>query len=106
MPINRADYPPDWPAIRARIIERAGARCEGSPAYPDCRAANHQPHPETGSRVVLTVAHMDHDRTHNEDGNLRALCQRCHLRHDAEQHARNAAATRRAKRERGQLRLF
>jgi len=38
-------------------------------------------------RVVLTVAHLDHDRTNNVPANLRALCQRCHLRWDAEHHA-------------------
>ena len=31
------------------------------------------------------------------DDNLKALCQRCHLRYDAKHHAKNAAATRRAK---------
>ena len=48
-------------------------------------------------KVVLTIAHLDHDTTNNEYGNLKALCQRCHLRLDAELHKRNAAATRRAK---------
>ena len=36
MPMNRADYPPDWEEIRARILIRAGNNCEGSPKYPDC----------------------------------------------------------------------
>lgn len=48
-------------------------------------------------KVVLTIAHLDHDTTNNDYGNLKALCQRCHLRLDAELHKRNAAATRRAK---------
>lgn len=34
-------------------------------------------------RVVLTIAHLDQDRTNNDPANLAALCQRCHLRHDA-----------------------
>lgn len=44
--------------------------------------------------IVLTVAHMDHNHLNNEYTNLRALCQRCHLRHDRHQHAANARATR------------
>lgn len=27
-PENRDRYPPDWPEIRARILRRAGNRCE------------------------------------------------------------------------------
>lgn len=41
------------------------------------------------SRVVLTVAHLDHDKTNNRFWNLAALCQKCHLGHDAKQHAEN-----------------
>lgn len=48
-------------------------------------------------KVVLTIAHLDHDTTNNADDNLRALCQRCHLKHDARQHAERAAETRRMK---------
>ncbi|WP_148041392.1 HNH endonuclease family protein [Rufibacter immobilis] len=33
-------------------------------------------------KVILTVAHLDHDPTNNEDWNLKALCQLCHNRHD------------------------
>ncbi len=107
MPItaeNRKLYPPDWAAISREVRERAGWRCEGSPAYPDCRAAQREPHPVTGSLVVLTVAHVDHDPRNSERTNLRAWCQRCHLTHDAELHARNAARTR--DRRSGQGRLF
>lgn len=38
-----------------------------------------------GVKVVLTIAHLDHDEN-NWDvpyDRLRALCQRCHLRYDA-----------------------
>jgi hypothetical protein len=41
------------------------------------------------TRIVLTVAHLDHDKTNNRFWNLRALCQRCHLYHDRKQHAEN-----------------
>ena len=53
---------------------------------------------ENGVKVILTVAHIDHDTTNNDDSNLAALCQRCHLRHDAKFHAQNASVTRSQKR--------
>jgi 5-methylcytosine-specific restriction endonuclease McrA len=46
---------------------------------------------------VLTISHTDHDVANNADSNLRALCQRCHIHHDAQHHAENTAATRRRK---------
>lgn len=46
---------------------------------------------------VLTVAHLDHDVSNNADTNLAALCNRCHLRHDAKLHGANSAETRRKK---------
>lgn len=82
-PENRRRYPTDWQAVRASILDRAGDRCEGSPAYPDCRAANRMAHPVTGSTVVLTIAHLDHQPENNAPENLRAWCQRCHNTYDA-----------------------
>ncbi|WP_204272270.1 hypothetical protein, partial [Enterobacter hormaechei] len=64
--------------VRAPVLARAGNRCEGTPQHPSCRAENGKPHPDTGSIVVLTVAHMDQDVVDHSDKNLRALCQRCH----------------------------
>lgn len=87
MPIDYSRYPLNWKAIRADILRRAGNRCEGSPKYPDCRAENKKPHPVTGSKVVLTIAHLDHDVTHNGADNLKAWCQRCHLTYDAKSKA-------------------
>lgn len=103
-PENRAKYPggsPDskeWRIIRGRIRHRAGDACEGSPAYPDCRAKNGEPHPVTGSKVVCTVAHMDGKLEDHSDANLRFLCQKCHLHHDKAQHLHNAGITRAEKR--------
>ena len=98
MPIkaeNRGLYPANWKSeIRPTILERAGNRCEGSPLYPACNARNGFAHPVTGSRVVLTIAHLDHNPAHCEYSNLRAWCQRCHLAYDAAYHAANAAITR------------
>ena len=93
-PENRALYPKDWPQISKAVRAAAGNRCVGSPAYPDCRAANGEPHPVTGSRVVLTVAHLDHDPSNCELANLKAWCQRCHLTYDAKHHGMNARVTR------------
>lgn len=64
-------------------LDRPGYRCEGTPQRPECRAAQYRLHPETGARVVLTIANMNHDVTDNGDENLRALCQLCHNSWDA-----------------------
>ena len=96
------DYPPCWPQLRAAVQERAGDRCEGQPRYPDCRVRNHQPHPDTGSRVILTTAHLAGTSKLSTDiRDLRFLCQRCHLDLDRAHHLAKAAATR--ARRRGQL---
>ena len=87
MPIRpemKARYPKDWKA-RSRFVRfyRARNRCEW------CGAENYQPHPITGSRVVLTVAHIfDHRPEAANLLNLAALCQRCHNRHDAKERRR------------------
>ena len=36
--------------------------------------------------VVLACAHLDHDPGNNVPANLAALCQRCHMLHDAAEH--------------------
>ena len=127
-PENRHRYPPDWPEIRARILRRAGNRCER------CDVANHAlggrtrdgeflpalplgerrlrlewPRPGTVAwcgdgehdvrlriiRIVLTIAHLDHQPKNCADDNLRAWCQRCHVTYDAQHHAATARRTRR-----------
>ena len=93
-PENRARYPKDWKSIREGILLRAGHKCEGSSFYPECRAENGSPHPVTGSKVILTIAHLDHIPENCSPENLRAMCQRCHLRYDQDLHVRNAARTR------------
>lgn len=105
-PENAARYPDDWPDISLAVKEAAGWCCEGSPLFPACRAAHGQPHPETGSVVVLTVGHLDHQPENCVRENLRAWCQRCHLTYDAAEHAKNAAGTRAKRlREAGQQEL-
>jgi heterodisulfide reductase subunit B len=41
------------------------------------------------TKVILTTAHMDHDKTNNRFWNLKHLCQKCHLHHDRNQHDMN-----------------
>lgn len=102
-PSEKARYPVDWPAISYKRRKEAKWTCEGSPRYPDCRAKGGQPHPVTGSTVVLTVAHLDHTPENVDRANLRVWCQRCHLTYDARHHAESAARTRAAKKATGDL---
>lgn len=91
-PEERGRYPKGWPAISRRIRkERAGGRCESE----GCGAVNGRPHPITGSRVVLTVAHLDHTPENCAEANLKALCQLHHNRYDAAN--RRAGIRRRAR---------
>lgn len=105
MPWDRRRYPADWKAIVARVAERSRGQCEcqgecGRHTAP-CAAVHGEPHPLTGSRVVLTTAHLDHDTTNNDMSNLRHFCQRCHLAYDAWLHAAHARQTRVRRREEG-----
>lgn len=114
MPFDRSRYPPDWPGISRRIRARAAGRCEGPPgrlpADPQsrCAARQAQPHPVTGSKVVLTVAHLCRcrdlaGRKCGQPDHLLALCQRCHLGYDRADHIAKAKASRRARRAVGDL---
>lgn len=101
-PENRDRYPADWPAISERIrFTRAQGRCE---CYGECRRGSHagrcpnvhgQPAYGTGSKVVLTVAHLNHAPEDCSEDNLRAMCQGCHLHYDSDHHKQTAARTRR-----------
>jgi hypothetical protein len=117
MPISRERmklYGPNWKTTSLRIRARAGGVCEcpgdcGRDHLGQCGAPNGLPHPDTGSKVVLTVAHLvipPGQPGHDADANLRAMCQACHLSFDREQHAKNAAETRRRKRQAVQPSLF
>lgn len=103
---EKARYPADWPAISRRIRERSGGQCEcegecglhrTNPGPRRCTERHGEPAQWAKGRVVLTVAHLNHDPSDCRDENLKAMCQRCHLRYDVEHHQRNAAQTRRAK---------
>jgi len=82
-PEQRALYPKDWKDIVARIRKRSHNRCEWKDDGKRCKARNGKPHPITGSKVVLTTMHLDHDPRHNSDGNLLHACQMHHNRYDA-----------------------
>lgn len=99
-PENRHRYPPDW-KLRSHFVRfvRARGRCEW------CGAVHGEPHPETGSIVVLTCAHVHDDRPEACSLlNLAALCQKCHNGHDAV--ARRQRRRERLIRESGQQELF
>lgn len=66
MKIN--EYPPNWPEIAEKVKLAAGQKCVRCGA-PDSR---------NGWRV-LTVHHLDGDKSNCRWWNLPALCQRCHL---------------------------
>jgi len=98
-----------WP-VCAGVSGPAPRAASGAalPVLADWARENGKPHPETGSKVVLTVAHLGaprpdgtpgdkHDKTDVRDENLAALCQRCHLNFDRDEHKQNAARTRRKK---------
>ena len=123
-PENAKRYPKDWKDIRARILKRADNRCEGSPAFPHCRAPNgwlrnnrtgeltddgaqaeawELADNDSVTMIVLTIAHLDHTPENCADQNLKAWCQKCHLTYDAKHHAMNANSTRRKGRALGDL---
>lgn len=115
MPIDYSRYPPDWktvivPRIRARArarCERCGARAwqfgwrdslgrfrPGTPPVLGTAGQLFQLDPEPLQppmiRIILTVAHLDHDEQNWQvsDDRLALLCQACHLNHDRPDNAR------------------
>ena len=89
-PENKARYPKTWKAMVAQAAARSGGRCECDGKCGQaheggrCDAINRQPHPQTGSIVVLTLAH-EHGVPLEETDIARMFhaCQRCHNRYDA-----------------------
>lgn len=110
MPVDWTRYPKAWKRVSLLIrFRRARGFCEW------CGAENGKPHPITGSKVVLTVAHLGepfavnadkHDKHDIRAENLAALCQRCHLLHDLQDHMDNARKTREVKRRKTATMLF
>lgn len=119
MPIDYSKYPANWKTeIRPAILKRARDRCERcgvknraigyrekSGAFVECEGLQADAAELDGDhvfRIVLTVAHLNHDVSDSSPGNLAALCQKCHLTHDAGQHK----ATKQKNRFRDQPELF
>lgn len=63
----RGAYPPDWAAVAQRAKEEAGWRCVRC-------GMKHGPCP-----AMLTVHHLDGNKSNGAWWNLLPLCQRCHL---------------------------
>lgn len=122
-PENRARYPKDWPKIRERILQRAHYRCEHPECAAMHRELGYwrgaewvklpralrdagvdkpttvacsDDQPLKIIMIVLTIAHLDHTPENCSDDNLRAWCQRHHLRYDVAHHKQTAYATRKA----------
>ena len=126
-PENRDRYPADWPQISAQVREEAGHKCEwcgapngvfiargkgvdsGTYMMPRGETFNAKTGEFLGmsrgseydvdrfTKVVLTVAHLDHTPENCARDNLAALCQRCHNRYDAPMRRAGIAERKRAK---------
>lgn len=111
MPINYAEYPPNWfTELRPAVLKRAGDCCE------ECQAPNYaliyrlkkgfsdwalcpDGHEADAmaldgikfTKIILTIAHLDHDKLNHDVklDRLKALCQRCHLKYDLNRHINN-----------------
>jgi 5-methylcytosine-specific restriction endonuclease McrA len=95
MPMQRDRYPADWEAISLRVREAAGWKCEfcGIAQGTEVIGTKGRPY-----KVILTVAHLGENKHDKMDcSNLKALCQACHLREDAPEHAERARKTRQEK---------
>ena len=79
-PENKKRYPSNWKDIRKNILIRAENKCEF------CGIENYTIR-ENGSKVVLTIAHLDHIPENCNPDTLRALCQKCHNQYDAKHRA-------------------
>ena len=109
-PENKARYPKDWKIISRRIRDRAGDKCEEC-GVPNGVYRNNRTNEWTRdlmqvevwdlvdrdktAKIVLTVAHLNHTPEDCRPENLKAMCQRCHLRYDHDHHQANAYQTRR-----------
>ncbi len=89
MPIDYKRYPANWKTeIRPDVLKRANNKCEfcGVENYSMVKRVYKNGF-EKIVKIVLTVAHLDHDETNHAVSieRLRALCQQCHLRYDAKE---------------------
>lgn len=128
----------EWLEIRQEVLERAGHKCEQcgvpdrttvtrvkAPGFEHWISEDGYVYDaDTGKyigmvreselpngkfcRIVLTIAHLDHDPTNNgvpgQRDNVKALCQRHHLAWDAKHHAEQRNRTLQAKRDAARVR--
>lgn len=114
---ERSRYPANWREISKAVRQRNNGCCEWCDA-PNGETVQRTPdgmwwhdgtwdyddHPPV--RIVLTVAHLDHNPENNQPSNLRSLCQRCHNRYDAKHRAAGRKARRAAEMHDGQAVLL
>lgn len=115
MPIHAEDkarYPANWREVSESIKARAEYQCECSGEcglHPGKRCEErHQTDAKYAKgTVVLTVAHLDHTPENCSPENLKAFCQRCHLRYDQGHHETTRKRRRRESQEKaGQTSIF
>lgn len=76
-----------WRDGRGRRLRRLAPPAELARTQPGLAGIDPPPMLRV-TRVVLAGAHLNHDPGDNRPRNLAALCQRCHMRHDAREHRR------------------
>lgn len=101
MPIkNKNLYPKNWKIISDEIrFNRAKGQCEcegecGLHHDKRCIERHNELARWANGKIVLTVAHLNHNPKDNRRNNLKAMCQRCHLRYDIRHHCCSSAITR------------
>ena len=110
MPVDWSKYPKDWRDISANIKARSGGQCECAgecglhdgqdlyePVAHRCVERHGFSAKFANGTVILTTAHLNHDTQDSRPENLKAMCQRCHLRYDTKIHAQHSAITRKNK---------
>lgn len=124
MPMDLSRYPANWREISKRIRERSGGKCEWCGVENHTFYRNNSDGTRSMvdgmeleaamldgdklTRIILTVAHLGtphedgaagdkHDKMDVRDENLAALCQRCHLNYDRDEHVQNRRRNREKK---------
>jgi 5-methylcytosine-specific restriction endonuclease McrA len=97
--VDYSEYHPDWKdVIRPSILKRDQYKCRhcgvrhksivyklSNGAYHECDSFEHQWAIANNKKpfiLYLQIAHVDHDKSNNDPGNLLALCPRCHGKFD------------------------
>lgn len=103
-PENLKLYPTNWKSeIRPAILRRAGNRCEKCGVENHTVAWRRRGERLIGVKIVLTIAHLDHDPRNCAPENLLAMCQKCHLSYDQQHHLDSSRKTRRERKAVGNL---